>query len=67
MLITAQATAASNRLDRSLQMLAPEERLEQLCDYTAMARIRKEIKDFKPDRALAGAAIYPDESIRPRG
>jgi len=55
MLVTAQATAAGDRLDRSLQMLAPEERLEQLCDYTAMARIRKEIKDFKPDRALASA------------
>ena len=59
MLITAQATAAGNRLDRSLQMLAPEERLEQLCDYTAMARIRKEIKDFKPDRALASATAEP--------
>jgi hypothetical protein len=59
MLITAQATASGNRLDRSLQMLAPEERLEQLCDYTAMARIRKEIKDFKPDRALASATAEP--------
>jgi hypothetical protein len=59
MLVTAQATAAGDRLDRSLQMLAPEERLEQLCDYTAMARIRKEIKDFKPDRALASATAEP--------
>jgi hypothetical protein len=40
-------------------MLAPEERLEQLCDYTAMARIRKEIKDFKPDRALVSATAEP--------
>jgi len=59
MLITAQGTAAGNRLDRSLQMLAPDERLEQLCDYTAMARIRKEIKDFRPDRALASATAEP--------
>ena len=59
MLVTAQATAAGDQLDRSLQMLAPEERLEQLCDYTAMARIRKEIKDFKPDRALASATAEP--------
>ena len=59
MLITAQGTAGGNRLDRSLQVLAPEERLEQLCDYTAMARIRKEIKDFRPDRALASATAEP--------
>jgi len=59
MLITAQATAAGNRLDRSLQMLAPEERLEQLCDYTAMARIRKETGSFRPDRAVASATTEP--------
>ena len=36
-------------------MLAPSERLEQLCDYTAMAQIRKDGRHFRPDRAVASA------------
>ena len=35
----ATAPAAEGRFERSLKMLAPAERLEQLCDYTAMSRI----------------------------
>jgi hypothetical protein len=54
-LVATQAMAAENRLDRSLQMLAPSERLEQLCDFTAMTRIRKESSAFRPDRAVANA------------
>ena len=42
------AIAADTRFERSLKMLAPEERLEQLCDYTAMTRIRNEAKQFRP-------------------
>jgi Domain of Unknown Function (DUF930) len=59
---TATAVTASERperFERSLQMLAPAERLEQLCDYTAMIRIRKEIKEFRPDRAVANAMAEP--------
>lgn len=58
-IFTAHAAAAdAKRIERSLKMLAPEERLEQLCDYTAMARIRKETK-HRPDRAVAGAMSDP--------
>jgi len=66
----AQAVAAENRLDRSLHMLAPAERLEQLCDFTAMARIRKESSAFRPDRAVANATAEPmiiDDTIEAKG
>ena len=59
---TATAAIASERVERferSLQMLAPAERLEQLCDYTAMTRIRAEKKEFHPDRAVANAMTEP--------
>ncbi len=51
----AHAAAADARFVRSLQMLAPIERLEQLCDYTAMTNIRKDERHFRPDRAVANA------------
>ena len=57
--ITLAAAAADERFDRSLQLLAPAERLEQLCDYTAMTRIRTEKKEFRPDRAVANAMAEP--------
>jgi hypothetical protein len=69
-LAAAQATAAENRLDRSLQKLAPSERLEQLCDFTAMARIRKESAEFRPDRAIANAtaeSLITNNTIDARG
>ncbi len=53
--VTAHAAAADARFEKSLQMLAPSERLEQLCDYTAMLRIRKDQHHFRPDRAVANA------------
>jgi hypothetical protein len=59
LLAAAQAAAAENRFERALHMLAPDERLEQLCDYTAMARIRKESGSFRPDRAVASATTEP--------
>jgi len=49
------ADERQERLERSLQMLAPEERLEQLCNYTAMQQIRQDHKDFRPDRTVANA------------
>jgi hypothetical protein len=55
MLIAAQAAAADGRFEKSLQTLAPSERLEQLCDYTAMTRIRKDEKNYRPDRAVTNA------------
>jgi hypothetical protein len=69
-LVATQAMAAENRLDRSLQMLAPSERLEQLCDFTAMTRIRKESSAFRPDRAVANATADPqnnDDTIVAKG
>ena len=53
---SAPAAAGNNRFERSLKMLGPIDRLEQLCGYTAMQRIRKEHKKFRPDRAVAGNA-----------
>jgi hypothetical protein len=51
-----QAVAADDaRFFKSLQRLAPTERLEQLCDYTAMTQIRKDGRDFRPERAVANA------------
>jgi hypothetical protein len=50
---------AEGRFERSLKMLAPAERLEQLCDYTAMSRIREQNKDYRPDRAVANAMAEP--------
>ena len=59
-LIAASAAAgAEPRVERSLKMLAPTERLEQLCDYEAMQRIRKEHQPYRPDRAVAGAEKQP--------
>jgi len=58
----ATAVAADGRFERSLKMLAPEERLEQLCDYTAMTRIRTEAKQYRPDRAVANAMAEPKTS-----
>ena len=46
-------SAADNKFERSLKMLDPVDRLEQLCDYTAMQAIRKD-HPYRPDRAVAG-------------
>jgi len=46
---------AEERIEHSLKMLAPNERLVQLCDYTVLQRIRKDAPQFRPDRAVADA------------
>jgi hypothetical protein len=53
--IAAPAVAADAKFEKSLLMLDPSERLEQLCDYTAMTRIRSDDKTYRPDRAVANA------------
>ena len=53
--VAAHAAAADARFEKSLRLLAPEERLEQLCDYAAMTRIRQDAGHFRPDRAVANA------------
>ena len=60
-IVVAQAASADERFARSLQMLAPPERLEQLCGYTAMTRIRQDDKSFRPDRTVANAMTEPRE------
>jgi len=68
--LAAQTAAADSRFEKSLQMLAPPERLEQLCDYTAMIEIRKDAGNYRPDRALANAMAEPSvrqDSIETKG
>lgn len=55
----AQAGEPSARMQRGMQMLGPAERLEQICSFAAMTRIRKERKEYRPDRAVAGARAEP--------
>ena len=54
--LAVRAPAADERFAHSLKMLDPVDRLEQLCDYTAMTEIRKDHHQFRPDRAVAGNA-----------
>jgi len=61
--MAAQAAAADARFEKSLQMLAPTERLEQLCDFTAMVEIRKDAGNYRPDRALANAMAEPSVAV----
>lgn len=60
--VSAPAVADDARFEKSLQKLDPATRLEQICDYTAMAQIRKDDKNFRPDRALANAMADVDVS-----
>lgn len=55
MLVGAGAAAAENRFERTLKLLSPGERLVQVCDYTAMQRIRHDHRQYRPDRAVADA------------
>ena len=68
--ILTSAMADDTRFERSLEMLAPAERLEQLCDFTAMTRIRSEKKEFRPDRAVANAmaeSVAKDDTLEVTG
>ena len=69
-IVVAQAASADERFARSLQMLAPAERLEPLCGYTAMTRIRQDNKSIRPDRTVANAMTEPrvlNDSIEVKG
>ena len=63
--LAAHAAGADARFEKSLQMLGPEERLEAVCDYTAMVEIRKDAGKYRPDRAIANAMGEP--IVRPDG
>ncbi|WP_210209531.1 DUF930 domain-containing protein [Undibacter mobilis] len=49
------AAFADAKLERTLKLLMPTDRMAQLCDATAMTRIRKDMAKFRPDRAVANA------------
>jgi hypothetical protein len=69
-MMAAQGAGANERFEKSLLMLAPAERLEQLCGYTAMTRIRQDDKTFRPDRTVANAMAEPrvrDDTIEVKG
>jgi hypothetical protein len=55
----APVLAADEKFGKSLLMIDPSERLEQLCDYTALTQIRNDDKSFRPDRAVANAMGEP--------
>ena len=70
LVLAGPAAAMDARFERSLRRLAPVDRLVQLCDYTAMQRIRKEHKPFRPDRAVANArsdARISDHTVEAKG
>ena len=70
LLMGASAAAAENRFERSLQRLSPGERLVQVCDYTAMQRIRKDHHEYRPDRAVAdarGRAYIDKNTVKANG
>lgn len=54
LVMSSQAVGANTRFEKSLARLAPNARLEQLCDYTAMKRIRAG-SHYRPDRAVSYA------------
>ncbi len=70
----ALATSRNDQVDArfyaSLKKLAPETRLDQICDYEAMARIARDRTPYRPDRAEA-EAISPSKhtptSVRTTG
>ncbi len=59
LLVIATSAAAETQFERSLLKLAPTERLVQVCDYTAMQRIRKDDRSFRPDRVIADGEKDP--------
>jgi Domain of Unknown Function (DUF930) len=69
-MFAAQAAAGDAKFEKSLLMLDPSERLEQLCDYTAMSQIRNDDKSYRPDRAVANAMGEPkvnNDTIETKG
>lgn len=53
------ADPRSRKARKELAMLAPDERVEQLCNVEAMAQVGSWSKDLKPDRVVAYAMADP--------
>jgi hypothetical protein len=69
-ILAAPAAGAETRFERSLKMLAPAERLEQICDYTAMKKINDAPNGLRPDRAVGDARsriIVSKDTIEAKG
>jgi hypothetical protein len=62
-LVQTGSDAASSQMDSrflaSLKRLAPETRLDQVCDYEAMLRLGRDVHGFHPDRAKAEVISKP--------
>lgn len=70
LILAAPAATAETRFERSLKMLAPTERLEQICDYTAMKQIGAARNGLRPDRAVGDAraqTVIDEDSIEAKG
>jgi hypothetical protein len=69
-IVAGQAAGAESRFERSLKMLEPTERLEQICDYTAMKKINDAPNGLRPDRAVGDARsqiIVSQHTIEAKG
>jgi Domain of Unknown Function (DUF930) len=67
---TSPAGALDANIARTLRMLAPVDRMEQLCDYQAMKKIREDHKIYRPDRLVANAsepARIHDHTVSAKG
>ena len=49
------AQAQNARFEQSLRLLDPDTRFDQVCDVAAMNAIRRDTKQFRPDRAMSSA------------
>jgi hypothetical protein len=58
-LMTTSSLALERRFEASLRRLDPTTRLEQICSLETMARIKRDGKQFRPDRAVIDAVSAP--------
>ena len=69
-ILATPAASAETRFERELMMLAPSERLVQVCDFTAMKQIGAARNGLRPDRAVGDAlaqTIVKQDSIEAKG
>lgn len=67
---TTESGAVESHFERSLKLLDPAARLEQICDYTAMKKIHDARNPFHPDRVVANAMAQTrvsDDSVQASG